>query len=328
MEKRRVIMQKLILTAISALMLLFGCVAQAVIVLDNTLLDAEYYRDVLEGADISGLREHLLQEAARDLNDHLLWDRSMVYRALLQAVEEKWVIDNAYNFMGEVLFAFEGGMGDLHLELNPEAQEEIFKRELKREIREYSPETLRRLDATDEDLEAFISEVTFFPRKLTLVSMKDAAGEKDRFKKALGRMNAARLFLLTAPYISLLVLAGLATRVIGFIKMLKWLGFSIMASGACFFVWWRSLGKAMIDSVLIRLEYQEGYQWLVQIWPYLEPSVHHHTRAQILQVVLVFAGIGTSMVIAWLVYTPLFKVWTSEYYAEKKSIQGFMSAEK
>ncbi len=327
MEKRRVLKKSLILTAIFALVLLFGFVAQAVIVLESTLLDTEYYRDVLEGADITGMREHLLQEAARDLNDHLLWDRSVVYRALLQALEEKWVIENAHYLMGELLFAFKGGMGDLHLELNPEAQEEIFKRELKREIQEYSPETLRRLDATDEDLEIFISEITLFPRKLTLVSM-NAAGENDQINRALGRINAARLFLLMAPYISLLVLAGLATWLIGFIKMLKWLGFSIMASGACFFVWWWSLGKAMTDNVLIKLEYQEGSQWLLQIWPYLESSVYHHTSAQILQVVLVYAGIGTSLVIAWLLFTPLSKVWTSEHLAEKKIIQGLIRAEK
>lgn len=283
---------KIALLVIFFFMMVFGWVIQLGISLEKTMLSQEYYEKILDSADVEGLRNQLLKEVTRDLDDHLLWDESLIQKAFMATADKRWIREEAKNMVKKTLLALQGEKDQLHLTLDLEEQEEIFKGELKDKTLANSPEELEVIDAGEEDLDKFIEETFSFPEKVTLFSSTEEEKKREHLEKAQSWISALRLFIYTAPYLVIVLLAAMTAWITGYKGMLNLLGGSMAASGLTFMLSWQT-ARAWLDNNIFSLLKENSFQVVRMIWPYLDEGWLLSLTGDILnQVSLIFAGAG------------------------------------
>lgn len=244
----------------------FGCLIQTSIVAERALLNEAYYARVLEETELTGLRDQILDEVARDLRQQLLWDESIFHQALQETVQEEWIKDRVQDLIAEYLSLVRGEQETMKVELDLQQQIERLKAEIKAELEKRSPEELDLLEVSERDLEEFMDEMLEMTPQVTLVEISENGDSNREVGEAVNRVRGGRAFLHTTPYLGMLALLVLGGFLTGPVGLLKLAGAGMLTSGALYLLLWRTLGDEFIASFLNALAGKAGEGLLADAW--------------------------------------------------------------
>ncbi len=245
------VLKVFLLVLLSLLLIIGGWLYLAAMGTETTLLDTDYYRNILHETELTSIIyseiEYILPEllfadkAADEDYDHedeegLMQDRmGIILRAFTTAYDSLWLEEQLLTIIDDVLAMIKGEKPGLTASIDLENRREQFLNEITAELDKLPAETREILDITDEDIALMWDELGL-PAQLMVGDLIEGNIPNEELQRAISIQRLSRFIFFYLSYALFAVFLLFFFLLAGVSGGFKWFGASVLFFSSTFLV--------------------------------------------------------------------------------------------